>query len=171
MLGRIVVRMAEVGLTVHPDKTRIVYCKDGRRRGEHEHTSFTFLGYTFRARKAINRKTGERFTRFLPAISNEALKAKSARLRTMRIHRCVDLTLDELAEWLNPIIAGWINYYGRFYPTAMIPLLQRVNSYLRRWAAHKYKRLRSFKRFQRWWAGIQQRDPGLFAHWKLVRAY
>ena len=109
----------EVGLRLHPDKTRIVYCKDGRRRATHEHTSFTFLGYAFRARGARS-KDGRSFTGFLPAISPEALKAKGAELRAMRIHRRTDLSLDDLARWLNPIVAGWINYYGRFYRSAIV---------------------------------------------------
>jgi RNA-directed DNA polymerase len=170
VLGRIVARMNEVGLRLHPDKTRIVYCKDGRRRAEHEHTSFTFLGYAFRARGARS-KNGRNFTGFLPAISPEALKAKSARLRELRIHRRTDLSLDGLARWLNPIVAGWIRYYGRFYRTALDPLLKRVNTYLRRWAGRKYNRLRTHKRFSRWWSGLLERDPGLFAHWSVVRSY
>ena len=170
VLGRIVARMAQVGLTVHPDKTRIVYCKDGKRRGEHEHTSFTFLGYTFRARKA-RAKNGSYFSSFLPAMSNEALKAKSDRLRKMRIHRRTDLSLEDLAERLNPVTAGWINYYGRFYPSVMVPLLQRVSTYLKRWAQRKHKRLRTYKRFQRWWTGLLKRAPGLFAHWRVLRTY
>jgi RNA-directed DNA polymerase len=111
------------------------------------------------------------FTSFLPAISPEALKAKSARLRELRIHRRTDLTLDELAEWLNPIIAGWMHYYGRYYRTALQPLLQRVNTYLRRWAGKKYRRLQTYKRFMRWWTGILEREPGLFAQWQLVRSF
>jgi RNA-directed DNA polymerase len=170
VLGRIAARMNEVGLRLHPDKTRIVYCKDGRRRAEHGHTSFTFLGYAFRARGARSRH-GRNFTGFLPAISPEALKARSARLRELRIHRRTDLSLDDLARGLNPIIAGWIRYYGRFYRTALDPLLKRINTYLRRWAGRKYKRLRTHKRFGRWWAGLLQRQPGLFAHWRVVRSY
>jgi RNA-directed DNA polymerase len=170
VLAGIAARMSEVGLRLHPEKTRIVYCSDGKRRGEHEHTQFTFLGFTFRARKA--RATGGGyFTSFLPAISTEALKAKGADLRKMRIHRRTDLSLDDLARWLNPIVAGWMNYYGRFYWTVMDPLLQRVNTYLRRWAGKKYRRLRTFKRFKRWWTGLHEREPGLFAHWRWVRAY
>jgi group II intron reverse transcriptase/maturase len=170
VLAEIAARMSEVGLRLHPDKTRIVYCKDGRRRAEHEHTSFTFLGYAFRARGARS-KYGGCFTGFLPAISPEALKARSARLRELRIHRRTDLSLDGLARWLNPIIAGWMRYYGRFYRTALDPLLKRVNTYLRRWAGRKYKRLRTHQRFSRWWAGLLQRQPGLFAHWSAVRSY
>ena len=119
MRARIAARMQEVGLRLHPDKTRIVYCKDSNRRGEHEHTSFTFLGYAFRPREA-RRKDGKKFVSFLPAVSPEALKAKSDRLRELRIHRQVNLSLDDLAEWLNPIIAGWMNYYGRYYRTGVV---------------------------------------------------
>ena len=171
VLAAIAARMGEVGLRIHPDKTRIVYCKDGRRRGDHEHTSFTHLGFTFRARGARGTKSGRAFTGFLPAMSTEALKAKSDQLRRMRIHRRTDLTLEDLARWLNPIVAGWMNYYGRYYRTVMDPLLQRVNTYMRRWAGRKYKRLRTIKRFKRWWTGLLQRAPGLFAHWRVVRSY
>jgi RNA-directed DNA polymerase len=170
VLAAIAKRMGEVGLRLHPDKTRIVYCKDSNRRGEHEHTSFTFLGLAFRPRQARN-KNGGYFTSFLPAISPQALKARGAELRRMRIHRRTDLSVDELARWLNPIVAGWIGYYGRYYKRPIYVLLQRVNSYLRRWAGKKYKRLRTFKRFKRWWSGLIAREPGLFAQWRMVRAY
>jgi RNA-directed DNA polymerase len=163
-------RMGEVGLRLHPDKTRVVYCKDGKRRGDHEHTSFTFLGFLFRARKSRD-KNGLTFTSFLPAMSTEALKAKGAELRAMRIHRRTTLSLDDLAAWLNPIVAGWMNYYGRFYRSVMSPLLMRVSTYLRRWAGKKYRRLRSHTRFRRWWIGLLDRQPGLFTHWKWVSSY
>ena len=167
----IAARMKEVGLRLHPDKTRIVYCKDSSRRGEHEHTSFVFLGFAFRAREAINSKNGVHFTSFSPAISPEALKAKGADLRAMRIHRRTDLSLDDLVRWLNPIVAGWMNYYGRYRRSALKPLLRRVSTYLRRWAGKKYRRLRTYRRFKRWWTGLLQRAPGLFAHWQWVRSY
>jgi RNA-directed DNA polymerase len=170
VLAGIAARMQEVGLRLHPDKTRIVYCKDSNRREDHEHTSFTFLGYAFRPREARN-KNGEYFTSFLPAISPEALKAKGARLRELRIHRRTDLTLDDLARWLNPIVAGWMRYYGRYCRAQLFPLLRRVSTYLRRWAGKKYRRLRTYRRFKRWWTGLQEREPGLFAHWKWERAY
>ena len=91
------------------------------------------------------------------------------RLRDLRIHRRTDLTLDDLADWLNPIIAGWMHYYGRYYRTVLHPLLRRVNLYLRRWAGKKYRRLRTHKRFTRWWTGILEREPDLFAQWQWVR--
>jgi RNA-directed DNA polymerase len=130
-----------------------------------------FLGFAFRPREAINRETGERFTSFSPAISPEALKAKGDRLRELRIHRRTNLTLNDLAAWLNPIVAGWMRYYGRLYRSALDPLLRRVSFYLKRWAGKKYKRLRTHQRFQRWWAGLQDREPALFAPWQWARAY
>jgi len=91
--------------------------------------------------------------------------------RAMRIHRRTDLPLDDLARWLNPILAGWITHYGRFYRSAIYPLLRRLNAYLRRWAGRKYKRLRTEKRYQMWLAGLLERQPGLFTHWSVVRTY
>ena len=107
----------------------------------------------------------------MPAISAEALKAKGDRLRELRIHRHTNLSLDDLAEWLNPIVAGWMHYYGRYYRSALYPLLERVSLYLRRWAGKKYRRLRTDKRFHGWWTGLLARQPGLFIHWRLVRTY
>ena len=170
VLAEIAKRMGEVGLRLHPEKTRIVYCKDGKRRGNHEYTSFTFLGFAFRARKAKSR-TGKYFTSFLPAMSPEALKAKGAELHVMRVHRRTTRTLDDLARWLNPIVRGWMAYYGRFYRSVMAPLLRRVNTYLRRWAGKKYKRLRSYKRFKRWWDGLIERQPTLFAQWRWAHSF
>lgn len=102
-------RMGKVGLSLHPTKTTVVYCKDGRRRGSHEHTAFTFLGYTFRTRPATD-QNGDVFTSFLPAISNDALKRISAELRRWRLHMHGTYSLDDLARWISPIVAGWINY-------------------------------------------------------------
>jgi group II intron reverse transcriptase/maturase len=109
VLAAIAERMGQVGPRLHPDKTRVVYCKDAKRRGNHEHTSFTFLGFAFRARQARD-KNGKYFTSFLPAMSPEAHKAKGAQLRAMRVHQRTNLTLADLARWLNPIVAGWMNY-------------------------------------------------------------
>ena len=111
------------------------------------------------------------FTSFSPAVSPQALKAKGERLRELRIHHQTGMTLNDLARWLNPIVAGWMEYYGRYHHSALCPLLQRVNLYLRRWAAKKYRRLRSIKRFKRWWTGLLAREPTLFAQWRWIRAF
>ncbi len=159
-------RMAEVGLELHPDKTRIVYCKDGkRRRSQCENTSFTFLGYTFRARNAPNRDGTSMFTGFLPAVSKDALKRMSEEVRSWRIHLRTGTELEDLAAWINPIVRGWMTYYGRYYRTALDRLLRRINTYLMRWAQQRYKRLRPFRRAKRWWQELTERQPSLFAHW------
>ncbi|MDX3763649.1 group II intron maturase-specific domain-containing protein [Streptomyces sp. AK02-04a] len=157
-------RMDEVGLRLHPDKTKIVYCKDGNRRGAYEHTSFTFLGFTFQARRARNSK-GKNFTNFLPAISKEALKKISGEVRSWRLHLRIGLTFAELARRINPIVRGWMQYYGAFYRSELLPLLRRISAYLMRWIRKKYKRFRSFKAAHRCWQRITSRHPRLFAHW------
>jgi RNA-directed DNA polymerase len=127
-------RLAELGLELHPGKTKVVYCRDSKRRGEYDTVSFTFLGYTFRPRSAKG-KNGKIFTSFAPAISPEALTAKSQVVRGWRIHQRTGTSLDELAKTINPIVAGWINYYGLFGRAELYQLLRRVNTYLMRWLA------------------------------------
>jgi len=162
-------RMAEVGLELHPDKTRIVYCKDADRRGSHEHEAFSFLGYTFRPRLSKN-KHGKHFVNFSPAVSNDARKAISREIRSWHIVRRSDKTLSDLARMFNPIVQGWINYYGRFYKSWLYPVLRHINDGLVRWAMRKYKRLRGHsRRAKKWLASVARRDPRLFAQWKLVR--
>ena len=163
-------RLAGLGLHLHPDKTKIVYCKDYRRHGRYERVSFTFLGYTFGPREAVG-GSGRSFVGFLPAVSKDALKKMSGRVRHWRLHLRTGYDLDGLAEMINPIVAGWINYYGRFYRSRLCPLLQRINTYLMRWAARKYKRLRAYRRFTRWWLGGLDRYPELFVHWRLARTF
>ena len=158
-------RMQQVGLRLHPDKTRIVYCQDGRRRGSYEHTSFTFLGFGFRQRKARNNKDGRHFSAFLPAISKDALKKLSAEVRSWRLHNRTGHSFGDLARWINPIVRGWMQYYGAFHRSAMYPLLSRINAYLVRWIRNKYKRLRPVKKAIECWQGITSRYPRMFAHW------
>jgi RNA-directed DNA polymerase len=162
-------RMEQVGLRLHPTKTKIVYCKDGTRRGDYPNTSFTFLGYTFRARGA-RRKDGKRFLSFLPAISKDALKKISGEVRQWRLHRRVNLTYADLRRKINPIVAGWLNYYGRFYRSALYGLLARINAYLVRWLRAKYKPLRAAKTAHRKLREIAEAYPRLFAHWAWLRS-
>jgi group II intron reverse transcriptase/maturase len=160
-------RMEQVGLRLHPDKTRIVYCQDGTRRGEHEHTAFTYLGFTFRQRKARNKK-GQHFSAFLPAVSKDALKKLSAEVRSWRLHNRTGHTFGDLARRINPIVRGWMQYYGAFHRSALYPLLTRISAYLVRWIRNKYKRLRPMKKAIECWRGITARYPRMFAHWAWV---
>jgi RNA-directed DNA polymerase len=163
-------RMEDIGLRLHPDKTKLVYCKDSRRRGSFPNTSFRFLGYTFGPRKA-RYPDGKAFTSFLPAVSPEALKEMGQRVREWRIHLRTRLDLNGLADWINPVVSGWMTYYGRFYRSQLYPFLRRINTYLMRWARKKYKRLRGYKRFRAWWSGLIDREPGLFKHWAWMREF
>ena len=167
ILAAIADRMTEVGLRLHPDKTKIVYCKDERRAGQYAQTSFTFLGYTFRPRTA-RRKSGGNYLAFLPAISKDALKKIGAEVRSWRLHRRVNATFAELAKAINPIVAGWMQYYGRFYRSALYPLLVRINTYLVRWIRKKYKRLRRSQKASQCLRRITQQYPRMFAHWRWV---
>lgn len=160
-------RMEQVGLRLHPGKTRIVYCQDGKRRDSHEHTSFTFLGFTFRQRRARD-KQGRNFNSFLPAISTDARKRINAQVRSWRLHHRIGHTFHDLARRINPIVAGWMHYYGAYYRSALYPLLSRINAYLMRWIREKYKRLRARKKAHECWRGITTRYPRMFTHWEWI---
>jgi len=161
-------RLAEIGLELHPDKTKIVYCRDSRRRLEYELVSFTFCGYTFRPREAFDRERKQSFTGFLPAVAPGKLTDMSRKAASWRLHRRTTSTLEDLAEDVNPVLRGWLNYFTAFYPSAVIPIGKRMDRHLKRWARKKYKRLeRSDKRARVWLKGVRKRAPDLFAHWEL----
>jgi group II intron reverse transcriptase/maturase len=164
VVAAIAERMEQAGLRLHPGKTKIVYCQDGKRRGSCEHTSFTFLGFTFRQRR-VRDKNGKQFSSFNPAISKDALNRLGAEVRSWRLHLRAGRTFAELARAVNPIVRGWMQYYGAFYRSAMYQLLSRINAYLVRWIRKKYKRLQARKKAMECWRGITERYPRMFAHW------
>jgi RNA-directed DNA polymerase len=162
-------RLKQCGLELHPEKTKIVCCKNTSRRGNYPNEKFDFLGYTFRLRLSKSRH-GEFFVNFLPAVSNEAAKSIRKTIRSWRLHRMTDKSIKDLAHMFNPIIRGWVNYYGQFYKSALHPVLNQLNGSLQRWAMRKYKKLRRRKRRAFYWLGrIAKQMPYLFAHWRLVR--
>ena len=162
-------RLNQCQLELHPGKTKIVYCKDSSRRGSYPDERFDFLGYTFRPRLSKDRY-GKFFVSFLPAVGNEAARSIRKTIRSWRLHRMTDKSIEDLACIINPVIRGWINYYGRFYKSALHPIFNKLNCSLQRWAMRKYKKLRRRKRraFYRLGRIVKQR-PYLFAHWRLVR--
>jgi group II intron reverse transcriptase/maturase len=163
---QLAVRFAACGLELHPEKTRIVYCTDSKRRGEYPVTQFTFLGFTFRPRRAVS-SAGKHFTGFLPGVSREARKAISQRIRSWHLPRQTPGTLAEFSVHYNAVLRGWWNYYGSFYPTALAPVFMRFDLALALWARRKFKRLRGHKR--RSWhclAQMARREPHLFVHWR-----
>ena len=161
-------RFSQCGLELHAGKTKIVYCKDDDRRGNYPNESFDFLGYTFRARRSKNR-WGKYFVNFSPAVSNQATKRIRQTIRGWSLHRRSDKSLDDFARMFNPMIRGWINYYSRFYKSALYPTLRHLNRILARWAGRKYKGLgRHRRRAMHWLGRIATRQPALFVHWHLV---
>jgi RNA-directed DNA polymerase len=167
LLERLHGRFNECGLELHPDKTQIVYCKDDDRRGDYPEIKFDFLGYTFRPRRSKNRY-GKFFINFTPGVSNKAAKAMRHTIRNWRIHLKPDKSIDDISRMFNPVIRGWINYYGRFYKSALYPVLRHMNRVLIHWARRKYKRLSCHRRRAEHWLGrIARREPQLFAHWQM----
>jgi RNA-directed DNA polymerase len=163
-------RLDECGLTMHPEKSKIVYCKDGNRTLAYPNVQFTFLGFTFRPREAMSRYN-RLFTSFLPAASNDALKRMRQTVRSWRIHRRTPATLDDLAQQCNPTIQGWWNYYGAFYRTAMHAIFQFVDRKLECWARRKFKTLsRHKRRSAEWLRKMAAVYPRLFVHWRVVGA-
>ena len=162
-------RFAECGLTLHPAKTKIVYCKDDDRRRDYPNQKFDFLGYTFRPRLS-RRWRGTFGVVFSPAASDKALKTIRQTVRSWTLHERSDKSLDDLARMFNSHIRGWINYYGRYYKSALYPTLRHIDRILARWAHRKFKSLRRHRRqTAQWIARVARRQPSLFAHWALLQ--
>ena len=160
-------RFANCGLQLHPEKTKIVYCKDANRKGEYHNTSFDFLGYTFRARRSKNGKLNILFASFSPAVSKMSLKSMRATTRKSNVRNRTELSLKDIARWYNPVLQGWINYYGKYYRSALYPMLRHFNKTLVAWAMKKYRRLRNRKtRAGKFLERISKENRNLFAHWR-----
>lgn len=159
-------RFAEVGLELHPEKTGIVYCKDKDRRKEYEAVSFTFLGYTFRPRPARNHQ-GQIRPNFLPAVSRTSRKAMNREMRSWHIQLRTDKTIQDLARMFDPILRGWMQYYGRFYPSELRRVWISFNCYLVRWVQRKYRRFARHKgRAREYFVRLARANCELFTHWR-----
>ena len=160
-------RLSECKLELHPDKTEIVYCKDSSRRGSYPNEKFDFLGYTFRSRRSKNR-LGNYLVNFSPAVSNEAAKEMRRMMRGWRLHLRSDKSLDDLSRMVDPILRGWVNYYTRYYKSAIYPTFRMFDLILMRWAMRKYKKLKGHRRRAKHWLGrVARRELQLFAHWQM----
>lgn len=166
-LRKIGERFRECGLELHPDKTRIVYCQDINRQEIFPNVQFTFLGYTFRPRKAVD-KYGRVFVNFAPAVSRDALRAMRQTIRGWHLQLKCDKELTDLSAMFNAVLRGWQGYYGRFYGSAMSAIWKHMNDYLTRWMMRKYKHLARHKTRARQSLGrLAQSSPNAFVHWKL----
>lgn len=164
--GKIEERLKRCKLELNEEKTKIVYCKDDKRPDKYEHTSFDFLGYTFRPRQCRS-KEGRLYVKFSPAVSVKSKKKIGQTIRHKRIHLWVSASLESIAAELNPVIRGWLEYYGKYYRSELRAPLQRIDDYLIRWAQGKYKRLQGHRiQAVKWIKRIRLREPKLFAHWQ-----
>lgn len=163
------VRLAECHLELHPTKTRIVYCKDDRRQGSHPSVKFDFLGYEFRPRAVWGTQSGTVFCGFTPAVSPSALKSMRGKIRDLNIRSRTQASLAEIAQQINPLLRGWLAYYGRYTPSALSPMLRHVNQTLLAWAMRKYKRFKAHKiRASRFLQRLARDQTSLFVHWRLA---
>jgi RNA-directed DNA polymerase len=161
-------RLAECGLEMHPGKTKIVYCKDGNRQASYPNVAFDFLGYTFRSRRAKNSRSGKLFLNFAPAVSAKALTSMRATIRDLNLRRQTHLTLVDIARQINPLLRGWIGYYGRFSRGALGPILRYVNQTIFAWMQRKFKRFKGRKTKAGYaLVRLMRGRPDLFAHWKV----
>lgn len=164
-------RFSECELEMHPDKTKIVYCKDSNRPGSHASQSFDFLGFTFRPRKARNQQKKVNFCTFSPAASRAAMKSMRTTIRQLRLKHRSQTEVDAIALELNPVLRGWIQYYGRYGRSEMHHLYRYVDESLNRWARRKYKGLKNGKvRASTWFRSIRCRRPKLFVHWPTLNS-
>ncbi len=167
VLKRIGQRFRECGLEIQPEKSGMIYCKDKNRRGNYERISFDFLGYTFRPRRCVNGK-GIVHPNFLPAISQASRKAINQAMRSWHIQIKNDKSLLDLSRMFDPVLRGWNNYYGRFYPSAMRVIWRHFDTYLVQWVRRKYKRFSWHKRrAYQYLNRLAQANAQLFTHWRL----
>lgn len=167
VLSAITARMGEVGLELHPDKTKIVYCGKDRAEWWNGPRKFTFLGFEFR-RRGARTKDGTPITAFSPAVSKQALKRMNQTMRSWRLHRRTDTSFADIARMVNPIVRGWMTYYGKFRRSQLYPMLRRLNRILGKWARNKWRRYRTWKRFNARWEHVVTAYPTYFAHWQWV---
>lgn len=166
LLNRLKLRFEQCKLEMHPTKSKIVYCKDCKRIGDYPVYSFDFLGFTFRPRLASNKK-GMYYTGFLGSISRTGEKSIRRRIRSWKLHRQSERSLQELAEHINPQVRGWINYYSLFSKRGISRVLVSINRRILKWIRMKYK-LTSKRQVLKAFKLHRHRSPKLFAHWAFL---
>lgn len=159
-------RFEECLLELHPTKSKIVYCKDDNRRGDHSNTEFVFLGYGFRRRSAKNTKNNKMFSSFTPAVSTAAKKSMRAKTREIIKNIGTYKNLNDVAHEVNPVLQGWINYYGKYHKSALCPVFRHFNLSLTRWCMRKFKRFKGHTKAAIFLEGLLEKQPKLFAHWE-----
>lgn len=163
-------RLQECKLELHPEKTKIVYCKDSNRTGSGQNEKFDFLGYTFRPRSSRNR-FGKLFTNFTPAISDKAKQRKRDEIKGWLKEVKPQKSFMEFVSLINPKVTGWINHYGKFNESELWTTMTYIDQILITWARKKYDRLsKSWRKGTKWLSDIKKRQPKLFKHWQWLHS-
>jgi RNA-directed DNA polymerase len=161
-------RLAECHLEMHSTKTKVVYCRDGNRNGRYPNVKFDFLGYCFRPRLVRRFRDNSLFCGFNPAVSPSAMKTMREAIRDLNLRCQTQLSLQDIAQQLNPLLRGWIVYYGRYAPSALYPLLRYVNQMLVAWAMRKFKRFKHHKiQASQFLQRLATECVDLFVHWQI----
>jgi RNA-directed DNA polymerase len=172
LLSLISKRMNMCHLTLHPEKTKVIRIRERRTYNKAPIEQFDFLGFTFRPRIAKT-KQSVIFTAVMPAISNKSAKQIREEIRSWKLHLRSESSIEQLAAYVNPIVRGWVQYYGEFYKTALHPPLRQLEQALNSWARRKYKALKGKKtKAGRFLGEIATGSPKLFVHWHFgVKSY
>jgi RNA-directed DNA polymerase len=167
MLEELKVRMQEFELTLHPEKTKIVYCKNYYRIEKHDNESFTFLSYSFQPR-TIDDQFGRQkhLIVFAAAICTAAKVSIRSALKEVLCTKRGSHTIEYLADKLNPKIRGWLNYYSRFGSKKAYSVFYYLNGLLREWIKDIFRIQGKGKVYQKY-NSILEENPELFYHWKL----
>ena len=159
-------RMESVGLELHPKKTKIVYCRDHRRKGKYPNVKFDFLGYSFQPRSAYSKKTKSMFLGYDCAISISSRKRIADKLEELNVNKLSFKSIVGVAQYLNPMIRGWINYYGKFKMYELTKVFRLLSRRLVWWVRKRYKRYKtSIRKAYKWLESIRKQFPTLFYHW------
>ncbi|MHB8339318.1 MAG: reverse transcriptase domain-containing protein, partial [Ignavibacteriaceae bacterium] len=157
-------RLAEVKLQIKEEKTRIVYCKDYRRKERHENVKFDFLGFSYQPRGRKSKIDGKTFMAFAAEISQSNQKRITEAIRKERIWRCTQIEISDIANYFNPKIRGWINYYGKYSNRSLRVVMMRIEMRLIKWTRKKYKI--GYRKSVAKLAVIKKANPKLFYHWQ-----
>ena len=159
-------RMESVGLELHPTKTKIVYCRDHRRKGKHQTVRFDYLGYSFQPRTAFSKKKGKLFLGYDCAISISSRKRIADKLEALDVKKLSFKSIVGVAQYLNPMIRGWVHYYGKFKMYELTKVFRLLSRRLVWWARKRYKRYKtSIRKAYKWLARVRKQYPTMFYHW------
>ncbi len=161
-------RVKDCGLTLHPEKTKIVYCKDFKRQKNYRQVKFDFLGYTFQPRTTKSKRTGKLFLGYSCAMSIQSRSRIFEIIRKMNIPRMMCKSIVGIAHHLNPKLRGWIRYFGKYRGYSLSKVFYILRVKLARWARYHYKRYRTnLKKAYRWLDRVRAQFPNLFYHWQV----